>query len=303
MKTKLLLAILIAASLMSCNVGSRKTENIEQDSVKKFTLTEVWRTDTVLRTPECVIYDKKRDILYVSNLNMEPRMKDANGFISKIDRNGNIVQLRWIEGLSSPKGMTIVGDTLYAADVDEVVVMDINQGKLISKIPIEGSRMLNDMTADNDGNIYFSDTDANRIYRLHQGRIDEWLAEGLLGPNGLLLQGDTLLIASQGANNFASININDKHFKVLTDSVTHADGIAYTGIPGYYLVTDWDGEIFMINPDFSKTTLLNTKNIQLNTADIEFIPEESLLLVPTFFKNCVIAYKLNVVDKTGSGNR
>lgn len=303
MKTKLLAILAVAVALASCNVGTRKTENNEQDSVKKFTLEEVWRTDTVLLTPESVIYDKKRDLLYVSNLNMEPRIKDANGFISKIDRNGNIVQLRWIEGMSSPKGMTIVGDTLYAADVDEVVVMDINQGKVVSRIPIEGSRMLNDMTSDNNGNIYFSDTDANRIYRLSNGKVDEWLAEGLLGPNGLLLQSDTLFIASQGANNFASINIADKHFKVLTDSITNADGIAFTGIPGYYLVTDWDGEIFVINPDFTKTTLLNTSKIQMNSADIDFIPEASLLLVPTFFKNCVVAYKLSVVNKTVSGSR
>ncbi|MGE5419755.1 MAG: ATP/GTP-binding protein [Chloroflexota bacterium] len=302
MKMKLLAILAVAVAFTSCNVGSRTTENTEQDSVKKFTVKEVWRTDTVLLTPESVIYDKKRDILYVSNVNMEPRMKDANGFISKIDKNGKIIELRWIEGLSSPKGMTIVGDTLYAADVDEIAVMDINQGKVITKIAIEGSRMLNDMTSDDNGNIYFSDTDANRIFRLHGGKVDEWLAEGLLGPDGLLLLGDTLYIASQGANNFASINVVNKQFTVLTDSVTHADGIAYTGIPGYYLVTDWDGQIFLINPDFSKTTLLNTKKIQMNTADIEFIPEESLLIVPAFFKNCVVAYKLSVAGKTAPLN-
>lgn len=290
----------IASALTSCNVGNRKTDNIEQDSVKKFTLTEVWRTDTVLLTPESVIYDRKRDILYVTNLNMEPRMKDANGFISKIDRNGNIIQLRWIEGLSSPKGMAIVGDTLYAADVDEIVAMDINKGEIITKIAIEGARMLNDITSDNEGNIYFSDTDANRIHKLSGGKAEEWFAEGLLGPNGLLLMGDTLFVASQGANNFASIDVEQKRFKVLTDSVTHADGIAYTGIPGYYIVTDWDGEIFMINPDFSRTSLLRTKDKQMNTADIEYIPEESLLLVPTFFRNSVVAYRLEEITNTAT---
>jgi outer membrane protein assembly factor BamB len=226
-------------------------------------------------------------------------MKDNNGFISRIDRNGNIVTLRWIEGLSSPKGLTIVGDTLYAADVDEVVMMDINKGEIIRKLSVNGSRMLNDITSDSTGTIYFSDTDANRIYKLKNGKIEEWLAEGLVGPNGLLLKGDTLFLALQGANNFASVEVAEKKFKVLTDSIIHADGIAYTGIPGYYLVTNWDGEIYLINPDFTRSSLLRTKKEQINTADIEYIPEYNLLVVPTFFGNCVIAYRLE--EKTGGG--
>ncbi|HEX2967519.1 MAG TPA: hypothetical protein VHO46_00325 [Bacteroidales bacterium] len=296
MKKKLLFIFLASLAVVSCNVGSRKADETEKDSVKKFTLTEVWRTDTTLLTPESVIYDIKRDILYVSDLNQEPRMKDDNGFISQIDKNGKILNLRWIEGMSSPKGMTIVGDTLYAADVDEIIVIDIIAGKIVRKIPVKGARMLNDMTSGKDGVIYFSDTDANKIYKLSGLKTEEWYYEGLSGPNGLLLRGDSLFVASQEANNFAYIDVIAKRFKVLTDSITHADGIAYTGIPGYYLVTDWDGEIFIINPDFTKTTLLNTKDKQINTADIEFIPEENLLFVPAFFGNCVIAYRLEEVS-------
>jgi len=288
--------VTLSLFLTSCNVGNRRNNNMEQDSVKKFMLTEVWRTDTILLTPESVIYDRKRDILYVSNMNDEPRMKDNNGFISKIDRNGKIVELRWIGGMSSPKGMSIVDDTLYAADVDEVVAMNIKTGELVRKIPIEGARMLNDMTSDSNGNIYFSDTDANKIYKLYGGKAEEWLSQGILEPNGLLLKDDTLYVGLQGANNFGSIEVAEKRFKVLTDSITHADGIAFTGIPGYYLVTDWDGEIFIINPDFSKTSLLRTKKEQTNTADIEYIPEHNLLLVPTYFGNSVIAYRLEEVN-------
>lgn len=298
MEIRLLLIALITVLLASCNVGNRTTDKVEQDSVKKFILKEIWRSDTTLRTPESVIYDRERDILYVSNLNMEPRMKDANGFISKLDKEGNITELRWIEGMSSPKGLAIMGDTLYVADVDEVIVMDISKGVVIHKIPVEGGRMLNDITTNNEGTIYFSDTDANKIYKYSGGNLMEWFGEGLMGPNGLLLRGDSLFVASQGANNFAVIDVNEKVMKVLTDSVTHADGIAYTGIPGYYIVTDWDGEIFMINPDFSKTSLIRTKDQQTNTADIEFIPELDLLLVPTFFKNYIIAYRLSEVTKT-----
>lgn len=262
------------------------------DPIKQFEITEVWRTDTILQTPESVILVKKHDILYVTNMNLEPRKKDGNGFISKMDKTGKITELRWIEGLSSPKGMAIVGDTLFAADVDEIVLMDINKGEIIRKIPIEGAGMLNDIASDNEGNIYFSDTDKNKIHKYSGGEVAEWLTEDLNGPNGLLFDNDRLLVASQGGFDFATFDLATKKRTLLTEGVGRGDGIAFTGIPGYYIVTDWEGEIFMINPGNTKVSLLRTKEAGSNTADIEYIKEMNLLLVPTFFKNCIVAYRL-----------
>lgn len=273
--------VLTTAMLSSCTAP-----------IKQFEISEVWRTDTILQTPESVILDTKRDILYVTNMNLEPRKKDGNGFISKMDKTGKIIELRWIEGLSSPKGMAIVGDTLFAADVDEVVLMDINKGEIIRKIPIEGAGMLNDIASDNEGNIYFSDTDRNKIHKYSGGKLTEWLNEDLNGPNGLLYDNNRLLVASQGGNDFATFDQTTKKRTLLTEGVGRGDGIAFTGITGYYIVTDWEGEIFMINPDNSKVSLLRTKEAGSNTADIEYIKEMNLLLVPTFFKNCIVAYKL-----------
>ncbi|HOO99383.1 MAG TPA: hypothetical protein PLV06_07485 [Bacteroidales bacterium] len=287
---------LLCIVVISCRSGSQK-KGQEQDvqAVRQFEITEAWRTDTTFRTPESVILDGKRDIFYVANLNMEPRKKDGNGFISKMDRTGKITELRWIEGLSSPKGMGIIGDTLFAADVDEVVVMDINKGLIISKIPIEGAGMLNDITTDGKGNLYISDTDRNKIHKYSGGKITEWLSEGLNGPNGLLYEESRLLVASQGGGDFASYDLPAMNRTLLADSVGRGDGIAFTGISGYYIVTDWEGEIFIVNPNGTRVSLLRTKEEGSNTADIEFIREDNLLLVPTFFKNTIVAYKLNEI--------
>jgi len=283
--------ILIILALASCRTGNKKSAEEDSSSIKQFKIVEVWRTGTDLMTPESVIYDKQRDVFYVSNLNQEPRKKDENGFISRMDKDGNILDLRWIEGLSSPKGMAIVGDILYAADVDEIVAMDINNGEIVRKIFIEGAKMINDISSDNNGNLYISDTDAAKIYFFSDNAITDWLAEGLNGPNGLLFDGDRLLVASQGSQDFASVDLETKNRLVLTEGVNRGDGIAFTGITGYYLLSDWAGEIFMINPDNSKSSLINTKE-QSNTADIEYLPGENLLLVPTFNGNCVVGYRL-----------
>lgn len=293
MKKILLIAFSAILAFTSCRSGNKKSQG---ESVpvpqRNFEIKEAWRSDTTLMTPESVIYDKKNDILYVSNLNFEPRKKDGNGFISKIDKSGKITDLRWIEGLSSPKGLAIVADTLYAADVDELVLMDIIRGTIIKKIPAVGSKMLNDITSDKNGNLYISDTDANLIYKYSAGRLSVWLNEGLNGPNGLLSEEDRLLVASQGSMDFVTFDIATKSGVMLAEGVNRGDGIAFTGIPGYYIVSDWSGEIFMINPDKTKVSLLNTKEEKSNTADIEFIQAGNLLLVPTFYKNCIVAYNL-----------
>lgn len=287
--TVLLILSLISAS---CKPGNKKLPEQSKNSVKQFELSELWRTDTVLMTPESVVYDKKRDIFYISDMNLEPRKKDNNGFISRMNKEGKITDLKWIEGLSSPKGMAIIADTLFAADVDEVVVMDITSGKIIRKIPIAGSKMLNDIAAGSDGVLYISDTDANKIYKYSKGTISDWFTEGLNGPNGLLTDGERILVASQGGMDFSEIDFKTMTRKLLTAGINRGDGIAYTGIPGFYLVSDWTGEIFMINPDNSKVSLLNTKPLKSNTADIEYLTDEKLLLVPTFSRNCIVAYKL-----------
>ena len=293
MKKILFLITLTILVSVSCRQANRKTSGQEENrTFKLFELAEIWRTDTLLMTPESAFYDKARDIIYVSDMNNEPRMKDNNGFISKVSTDGKIIDLHWVEGLSSPKGLAVTGDTLFAADVDEVVAIDINTGKIIKKISFPGMKMLNDITSAPDGSVYISDTDANIIYKYSNGKITEWLTDGLSGPNGLLWDGNRLLVASQGSNDFATIDINTKTRKVVTEDINHGDGIAFTGIEGYYLVSDWGGVVYIVNPDFSKVPVLDTKAAEWNSADIEFIKEQNLLLVPTFYRNCIVAYKL-----------
>jgi len=42
-----------------------------------------------------------------------------------------------------------------------------------------------------------------------------------------------------------------------------------------------------------KTLLLNTATPGIQTADFTYIPEKKLIIIPTFFNNSIVAYKLN----------
>ena len=75
------------------------------------------------------------------------------------------------------------------------------------------------------------------------------------------------------------------------DSLGHGDGIVPVG-SGDYLASSWRGEIFYISADYQKTPLLDTRNEEINAADIDYVQDMQMLLVPTFFKNYVVAYRL-----------
>ena len=289
-----ILSIVLLLFLVSCTSQKKKSGEDTDDAtaVKKFELVEVWKTDTLFRVPECVIYDKDNDVVYVSNMNDNPREKDGNGFISRLSTSGEILDLKWVEDMSSPKGLGIYEGKLYVSDVDEVIVIDIEEGKIVERIVIEGAKMINDITIDSQGNVYVSDSDNNSIFLISNGVVSNWLSEGLNAPNGVLLDGEKLLLASMGSEDFAAIDLGTKEITVLTEGINKGDGIAKVSIPGHFLVTDWFGQVFMIYPDGSKVILLDTRNAEIGAADIDYIPEKNLLLVPTFAKHHVVAYKL-----------
>ena len=79
----------------------------------------------------------------MANINMNPWEKDGNGFISKMDLEGNISELEWIKGLYGPKGMGVLGGLLYVADIDEVVKIDIESSQILNRFKVEGIPTLN----------------------------------------------------------------------------------------------------------------------------------------------------------------
>ena len=105
------MTLLVAVAFLFPFCGPRKTtEQSGESAPSDYRLTRLWASDTLLRTPESVIYDELRDVLYVANVNMNPWEKDGNGFISKLSSSGEILNLRWVEGMNGPKGMGIVGN-------------------------------------------------------------------------------------------------------------------------------------------------------------------------------------------------
>ncbi|MDH3650411.1 MAG: hypothetical protein OEQ53_12065 [Saprospiraceae bacterium] len=282
------LILILAALIAACsNQPAQQNEELPKAMPS---LDEVWASDTLLRTPESVLYDRSRNVIYVANVNLNPWEKDGNGFISRLDAHGKIIDLKWITNLSGPKGMGILNQSLFVADIDELVEIDMGSSQVINRYLIAGTPTLNDVTIF-DGVVYISGSDSNRIFELREGKIN-MILEGDLGrPNGLFAEPERLLMITSNSSQLVAIDLASMQTEVLVDSLGHGDGIVPVG-NGDYLASSWRGEIFHIDSDWNRTQLLDTRSGEINAADIDFIIEQNLLLVPTFFDNRVVAYRL-----------
>lgn len=272
----------------SCN------SNKDEASLVSLKVVELWKTDNVFKTPECAIYDSINKSIYVSNINENPRQKDENGFISKISKDGKKVEIEWVKGLSSPKGMGLFNNILYVTDTDEIVAIDVNKAEIIKNIPFPKVGMLNDITIDKEGRIYTSDMDSNKIFTFFEDEIKLWKSE-IEKPNGLLIDGNELLVASFNSGQLISYNIINQDSKIIGKGLGKADGIVKVG-PGSFIVSDWNGELFFVK-NVNSQSIFNGKISGVQTADLGIIEEENIVIVPTFSDNRLIAFKFyNEVD-------
>jgi hypothetical protein len=158
----------------------------------------LWETKGFAQ-PESVVIDPATGAIYVSNIAGAVMQKDGNGFISKLNGSGRLVTRQWVKGLNSPTGLGLHDRTLYVADVDQLVEINAASGEILQRYLAKGAILLNGVAVDADGAVYVSDTPTNTIWRLKDGSFEPWLANDKLnGPNGLLVQGDTLIVASLG---------------------------------------------------------------------------------------------------------
>ncbi|HEY3369727.1 MAG TPA: hypothetical protein VGK10_02700 [Prolixibacteraceae bacterium] len=249
-------------------------------------LTKVWTTTAGIKTPESTLFDAKSNKIYVSNIDGDPSTKDGNGFISVLDIDGKVNNLKWVTGLNAPKGQAIYEGSLYVADIDELVIINIKDAKINHRIKVENAKFLNDVTASEDGTIFISDTQDNKIYAFADGKLKLWSEDKLIkNPNGLWAEKGKLYI---GTNQILQADIKSKEIKVLVDKCGGIDGLEKLD-NGQFIYSNWEGRIF-VTKGTESIKLLDTVGKQ-NTADIDFVPGKNLVLVPTFLANSVEAYQ------------
>lgn len=216
-----------------------------------------WRAGG-LADPESVALSADGAFLFVTNVNGEADVKDGNGFISRIGLDGEMLQREFARGLNAPKGVVLAGDTLYVADIDEVVSIDAATGEVRNRVPAPEAQFLNDIARTPDGRLLAADSGAGRIYVVGADGADVWLEHRLLqSVNGLLPEAQRLVVTTM-AGRLLAIDYETRQITVLAEDLGDADGIAPLE-GGRYLVSEWPGVMHVVEPDGARQTILDTR--------------------------------------------
>jgi hypothetical protein len=313
----LILFLGISINMNNNNKAQAQEQLQQQQEVGQTKISELWETPADLKNPESVVYAPKQDVLFVSNIEGKPDQKDQNGFISKVSPlNGSIVDLNWITGLNAPKGMAVYDNgsssKLYVSDITDLVEIDIESGKIINRFNAPGSAFLNDVVSDDQGNIYVSDTITNTIYKQDVNAKDSnntslqvWLQSPQLeGPNGLHVDNtkNRLIVASLGDMSMpgAGIEVVDLGNKTISSLGEENTTSPFGGLDGiesdakeirYYVTDNPAGKIFTVNANGTGYTNLVDLHTS-GTADLGFIPNQNVIVIPLMQDNKLVAYKL-----------
>lgn len=255
-------------------------------------LKPVWETDTTLRTPECVLVDPSKNVLYVACINGSPTPENKGSYITKLGMDGKVIQLKFADNLNSTKGMGIMGDKLYVTEITQVAEIVLATGKVVNRYPIEGAKFLNDIAVDTQkGVVYVTDSNDSKVWAITNGKASLVLSGApLKGTNGLLFENNQLLIGN-GDGSLLTLNPETKQLGTVAKGMGGIDGIVALGNKTY-MVTEWGGKIWHIRADGTIELKLDTSSQKINSADIGYNPSTQMLFVPTFFHNTVKAYSL-----------
>lgn len=272
----------------------------EPDAPMEEALTRITVADVGFSTPESVLHDTLTDVYIVSNINGAPLDADGNGFLSTISPEGQVMELRWIDGategveLNAPKGMAILGDSLYVADIDCVRVFVRSTGAAAGSICFEGATFLNDLTVDDNGLLYVTDTGMQAgadgfepsgsaaIYQFQRDGSRSTLAEGeqLGNPNGISFGSRGIFVATFGSGQVYQLTPEGSVNPVLDDP--QLDGIVFTP-EGGFLYSSWGAEaVYHVTSTGVKIPVVEGVDAP---ADIGYDIGRERVLVPLFNQN------------------
>ena len=283
---------------ISCNTN-KKEDTSKNDTATAEVVTTAqtpkatFLTETVgLSHCESAVHDAQRDVIYASLIgDREP----GDGSVATVGTDGKLMNAKFVSGLNDPKGIAITKDKLYVSDVTELVEVDINTGKILKKHTAEGVAFLNDVAIAPDGAIYVSDTRASKVFKLDaEGTFSLWLDDPKLdSPNGLLIQGNTMYVASWGGapegGRVSKLDMSTKEIVPVTEIIGNLDGIRPYD-KDHLIISDWrSGKTHLMNYD---GTTKEVVTVGQSVGDIAYIKEKNLLLLPMNKQSRLLFYEL-----------
>lgn len=303
-------ASIVAMALLATTVGLPVLAQTPTDAATPIaspTTSPVTFADLGLAQPESVLFDPVADVYLVSNLNGSPAAEDDNGFVSIVRPDGTLVAERWIDGaseeitLNAPKGMAIVGDTLYVADITLVRMFDRNTGEPTGEIAVPGAAFLNDIAASPTGLIYVSDsgftindageqesTGTDAVHVIQDGVATPLVtAPEVTAPNGLAVaeNGDITVVTMTDPGQVITVTPDGTIRSTTHLPAAFLDGVVWLA-DGSLAVTSWGaGSVVVLHPAGDPVTLASDIP---SPADLGYDSSRRLLVVPDMQNNQLV---------------
>ena len=254
-----------------------------------------------LQHPQSFIAHPSDDTYFISNANGEPGQPDRNGFISKLDQHGAMLDLRFIQGgrgdtiLHSPHGMAVVGDTLYVADITVIRGFHAASGKPTVTIAFEPFQIetFTDLIADGVGQLFVLDTTGNAIYQIdphHQHAVSLYVQhEDLASPRGLAVhpKSGRLVVASLDQGTVMDIAEDRTITEIISNTLLtgrfqHLSGIDFDRFGSMYLSDLTAGKIWQVYPNQSMHVIAE---FLISPATVKIDRRKHRILVPYLYAN------------------
>lgn len=192
---------------------------------------------------------------------------DDVGWVSKLAADGSMINSRWATDLRHPMGMRVSGKRLWINNTTEIVGLNLDNPDDRIVHPIDGAISLNDLATDSSGHAYVSDSMNSRVVRvdLATGENSTYISTLPSSPNGVLVQGDRLYIASWGVMSdrpeeraewitktagdlyWVSLKDSKKSRHIIVPELGNLDGVEIDQKGNIY-VSDWEsGKLYKIS--------------------------------------------------------
>jgi hypothetical protein len=256
-----------------------------------------------LDLPECLTLDPASGKIYISNVvtpNKGYWVDDNNGFISLMNPNGKIETLHWLASssdmaINNPKGMCVLGDTLYFNDNDKLKRCPLNVPGRVGVISLPGAKKLNDLATDGKS-IWATDTETGKVFCVAPDGTSR-IIQGPASINGITCHQGKVFAVSWDLHEVYELDPAGKKAPEpfgLASYFTKLDAIEVLD-NGMFIVSDYMGnKICAISEDRKTVTTL----IELQSpADLGLDRKNNLLYVPEMLKNRATVLKLTLGPK------
>lgn len=240
-----------------------------------------------LNRPESVTFDPVSGKFLISNM--------GNGSIVTMDSTGTL-EILVSKGLSKPRGLKMLAHKLWVTDDTRVHAIDIPSKKILTTIPIPGSKMLNDIESDELGLLYLSDTQADCLWIVDpiSRKVEKITDKTMVKPNGIYFDKPRrqMLIVSMGEKQpILAFSTKSREFSVFMDTMySGLDGIQADD-PGRIFFSSWNEKSIIMIPQTQNKFELFKTDLE-SPADFYWHEPTNELIVPLMNANKLVRIAL-----------